>query len=330
MAPSTADAASSGRTSPRRGVWVFPSAPAPALVDAIVAAEALGVDEFWIGDEGPARDPFAVLAAAARLTSRIRLGIAVTNPYLRHPMTTAIEAMTIDELSNGRMLLGLGPGGHVALGPAGVERSRPLAAVREALRLIRAVSRGESTEGYDPPPGAFTRPGLQVHIGSRSRRFQELASREADGVFLGGIPRSALGQTIAWAHSVRTIPLGVYSTGVFGEADAEALRPRMIMPLADSPDHTLDALGLERVAVRAAAEALLEGDATAAQRLMTDEIFDDLIISGTPDRIGGELAARVERFAPSTIGLTFTTADPLRVVEHSASAFEVMNRRLHR
>ena len=312
----------------RRGVWIFPSAPATALVDAIVAAEETGIDEFWLGDEGPARDPFVTLAAAAQATSRITLGIAVTNPYLRHPMTTAVEAMTIDEISGGRAILGLGPGGHIALGPAQVDRVRPLAAVRDALRIIRAVTRGEATQGYAPPPGAFTRPNLEVHIGSRSRRFQELASREADGVFLGGIPLSVLDRTIGWAHSVRRVRLGVYSTGVFEAGNVEDLRPRMIMPLADSPDHTLEALRLDRASVRAAADRFAAGDPTAATRIIGDEVLNDLVIAGTPETIGVELARRARRFTPDTIGLTFTTGDPISVVERSAAAFAAMDRRL--
>ena len=69
----------------RTGVWFFPDAPSASIVETIVAAEQLGLDEVWLGDEGPARDPFALLAAAAHVTRRIRLGIGVTNPYLRHP-----------------------------------------------------------------------------------------------------------------------------------------------------------------------------------------------------------------------------------------------------
>ncbi|MES2169614.1 MAG: LLM class flavin-dependent oxidoreductase, partial [Actinomycetota bacterium] len=188
---------------------MFPSTPATTIVDAIVAAEELGIDEFWLGDEGPARDPFTVLAAAAMRTSRILLGIAVTNPYLRHPLTIAAEAMTVDELSGGRMLLGIGPGGQVALGPAGVERALPLTRVRDALRTIRAVATGTEAAGYAPPPGVFTRPQLKVFVGSRGQKFQELASAEADGAFLGGLPASVIERTVGWARSVRDIPIAL-------------------------------------------------------------------------------------------------------------------------
>ena len=63
----------------------------------------------------------------------------------------------------------------MALGPAGVERRRPLATTREALRTSYAVASGVATDAYTPPAHAFVRP-LAVHIGSRSERFQRLAS----------------------------------------------------------------------------------------------------------------------------------------------------------
>src|SRR5262252_9258456 len=165
----------------RVGVWFFPDAPGAAIVDTIVAAEQLGLDEVWLGDEGPARDPFALLAAAAQSTHRIRLGVAVTNPYLRHPATTAATAITIHELSGGRMVLGLGPGGDLALAPAQIQRARPLAATRDAVRIIRAVCRGYPTDGYTPMSHALRAPDLPVFIGARGERFNRFASAEADG-----------------------------------------------------------------------------------------------------------------------------------------------------
>jgi 5,10-methylenetetrahydromethanopterin reductase len=306
----------------RRGVWVFPDAPAAVLLTAIRTAEELGLDEFWLGDEGVARDPFALLAAAAVQTSRIRLGIAVTNPYLRHPAATAAAAMSVHELAEGRFVLGLGPGGRIALGPVGLAQPRPLDTVRQALRTIRAVSHGIPDAGYQPPRDPFTRPALPVFVGSRSRRFQELASAEADGAFLGGVPGSLQGATIGWARSVRPIEIALYSTGVFDPDEAAALPPQMVLPLHDSPGHVLDALGLDRVAVAAARDALLAGNPGPARDLVTPEIFADLVLAGSPADVGRVLAERVRAHRPDSIGLTFTTPDPVQVVKDAAAAFE--------
>ena len=70
-----------------RNVGYEPEQPV-AYSHALHAGE-LGIDEFWIGDEGPAREPISVLAAAARATSRITLATGITNPYVRHPVVAA-------------------------------------------------------------------------------------------------------------------------------------------------------------------------------------------------------------------------------------------------
>lgn len=308
-----------------RGVWAFPSAPTPAIIAAAQHAEAEGLDEFWLGDEGPARDPFITLTAVAAATTRIKLGIAVTNPYLRHPLTTAVEAMTIDELSGGRMMLGLGPGGKVALDPVGVPRVRPLSAVREAIRIIRAVSKGQRVAGYEPPPGAFTRPGLKIYVGSRGRRFQELASEVADGAFLGGIPWPVIDQTLEWVRSVRQIDVHLYTTAVFDRDEAERVRSVMIMPLADSPQHVYDALGLDRDAVVDAAERHAHGDDRAARKLVTPSVFADMVLAGTPREVGLRLAERTRHIRPRAVGFTFTTDDLHTAIDSSVAAFRELD-----
>jgi len=67
------------------GVWLYPNAAVGELVDAVVAGDSAGIDEVWIADEGVMRDPVVVFAAAAGLTRRVRMGIGITSPVLRHP-----------------------------------------------------------------------------------------------------------------------------------------------------------------------------------------------------------------------------------------------------
>ncbi|MDR1800167.1 MAG: LLM class flavin-dependent oxidoreductase, partial [Bifidobacteriaceae bacterium] len=249
-----------GAGRPRRGVWLFPSVAAPALVGAARRAEQAGLDEYWLGDEGPARDPFGVLAAAAGVTQRIGLGIAITNPYLRHPMITAAQAMTVDELSGGRMTLALGPGGQLALGPAGAGRPQPVRTVKRAVQTVRAVARGQAGPGYQPGPDPFTRPDLRVFVGSRGRAFHRLASQLADGVFLGGIPLAVLDEVTALARSERDIELAFYIQLATTPAQAEQLRTGLLWGLADSPAFIHQALGLDPARLGPAASALAAGD----------------------------------------------------------------------
>jgi 5,10-methylenetetrahydromethanopterin reductase len=312
----------------RTGVWFFPDAPGPKIVETLVAAEALGLSEVWLGDEGPARDPFALLAAAALPTHRIRLGVAVTNPYLRHPATTAASALTVHELSGGRMLLGIGPGGDLALKPAHVERTRPLAATRRAVRIIRAVSRGGHTEGYTPPPHAVVAPDLPIFVGARGEAFNRFASEAADGAFLAGIPRSRLEATAAWARSKRAIDLAVYTSAVFDQASLEAVRPRMIYALLDAPEVTRRELGVSREAAALAALAIARGDDRPARNIVDDRLLEELVVYGRPEAVGHALATRVRPLRPHSIGIALLADDPQSVVEPAAAALGIAARDL--
>ncbi|MFM9038054.1 MAG: LLM class flavin-dependent oxidoreductase [Actinomycetota bacterium] len=189
----------------RTCVWIYPNDSAHAIVDAIVELDRKGIDEVWIADEGVARDPFAILAAAARETSRIDLAVGITSPLLRHPGAVASTAMTIDELSGGRMILGWGVGGHESLGPFGLSTERPVAAVRDALRLASAVFDGRDTTGYEPPAHAAPPRRIRQFVGARGPQLNRLASREADGVFLSGFTADTASGPISDARSTRPI-----------------------------------------------------------------------------------------------------------------------------
>lgn len=299
-------------TRPPVGVWLFPEATATELAGTFTAAEQLGLDEVWIGDEGPAhRDPFAVLAAAAARTSRITLGVAVTNPYLRHPAVTASAMATIAELSGGRAILGLGAGGGVALDPVGIARARPLLRTRDALRVARAVVAGQATEGYWPPEGAARYEPLPVYIGARGEAFNRYASAEADGAFLGGIPFADLGTVIGWTRSVRPVRIALYPSVIFDGEDLDWARPRFIFAFLDTPESTRRHAGLSQDEVRRAVAAFEQGDEAPARKLISDDVLANLAIIGDQGTIAARLAELVAAHRPASIGVCLRTPRPL-------------------
>ena len=294
------------------GVWLFPEAPAAELVDTFVAAEELGLDEVWIGDEGPAhRDPFAILAAAAVRTSRVTLGIAVTNPYLRHPAVTASAMAAVAELSGGRAILGLGAGGGVALDPVGITRTEPLKRTRDALRIARAVVDGRATEGYRPPEGAARYQSLPIYIGARGEAFNRYASAAADGVFLGGIPFADMDTVLGWTRSVRPVDVALYPSVILDREDLEWARPRFIFAFLDTPASTRRHAGLSEDEVRRAVESFEQGDDTPARQLISDDVLANLAIIGDPGMIASGLARLVTAHRPTSIGVCLRTPRPL-------------------
>ncbi len=316
------------RSALRSGVWLFPEAPAPKLVECIEHAEAIGLDEIWLGDEGPARDPLSVLAAAALRTRSISLAIGVTNPYARHPAMTTVSMMTVNELSGGRAILGFGVGGDMALGPLELTPVRPFATVARALRIAHAVKRGERTEGYVPPATALTAPDLPVFIGSRSPRLNGLASRCADGAFVAGLPVSRVAEVTGWARSKRRIPIALYVSAAFEPEDVERARPQMVWGLVNSSDATIALTGLPRSAFQAATEALLQGDLEPARRVMTDDVLRHMLLWGTPDEIGRELARLVRQLEPDSIGISLLQADIVKALDACAASFAAMRKAL--
>src|SRR5438270_13488468 len=119
------------------------------LIDAARQAEQAGFDSVWVGDSLLARprgEPLTLLAAIAGATSRVRLGTAVLLPLLRHPVALAHALATLDSVTEGRIIVGIGPGAeppgtHAELAALGVPSDRRagalLIAVERFLRLWR-------------------------------------------------------------------------------------------------------------------------------------------------------------------------------------------------
>jgi 5,10-methylenetetrahydromethanopterin reductase len=298
------------------------------MVELIQHAERIGLDEIWLGDEGPARDPLTVLAAAATQTRSIRLAVGITNPYVRHPAATAVSMMTIQELSQGRAILGLGVGGSLALGPLGITPIHPLATLRRALQTIRAVLRGEPGEGYVPPATALTSPNLPVYVGSRGPLINRLASRLADGAFVAGLPVSQVAEVVGWARSSRQIAIALYISAAFEAEDVERARPQMVWALVNSSDATVALTGHPRQSFFKATQALQTGDLEPARRLMTDDVLRHVLVWGEPSEIGRRLAQLVRTLRPDSIGISLLQADTRNALDACAEAFAAMRRDL--
>ncbi len=269
-------------------MWLFPSLPAPDLLAVIVAAEAAGIDEFWLGDEGLATEPFTVLAAAAVRTQRIRLGIAVTNPYVRPPALTVTTARAIAELAGAdRFVLGVGAGGSMALDPFGARAVRPVGAVGGLLDAV--VDHGGGV--------------VRVAIGARGERLNRLASERADEAFIAGMPPFRYDEVLGWCRSVRPIDIALYPSVAFTPEQIERSRPHMIWQLANAPTELAGRFGLDPGLVGAAAAALQAGDEGPARALLVDDVLGELMLLGAPAVVAPRLAALIERHRPTSIGL---------------------------
>src|SRR5947199_5847826 len=117
--------------------------PPPGALESIQEAERLGFESVWSA-EAYGSDALMPLAWWGASTERIKLGTAIVQISARTPAATAMAAMTLDHLSNGRLILGLGVSGpQVVEGWYGQPSNRPLARTREYVDIIRRALRRE-------------------------------------------------------------------------------------------------------------------------------------------------------------------------------------------
>ena len=158
-------------------------------VDRAKLAEQLGYDSVFMTHVN-GRDPLTVLAHYASHTKRVALGTGVTPIYPRTPANMAQAAATVDEISGGRMRLGIGVSHRpVVEGWYGQTIDKPLAETREYVAILRAIFAGE-----DPPAGDKWRTGfrlsmpvradLPIYVSGLQPRMLELTGEIADGVIL--------------------------------------------------------------------------------------------------------------------------------------------------
>jgi probable F420-dependent oxidoreductase len=128
-------------------VWAeLPVLPAAELVPLVQGWEAAGVEGVWAPQIFGA--PFTVLAAAAAVTKRIKLGSGIALAFTRSPLETACSAIDLDHISDGRAVLGLGSSAESQIeGSFGMPYGKPLAHMREVVGQVREViARGHTGE----------------------------------------------------------------------------------------------------------------------------------------------------------------------------------------
>jgi 5,10-methylenetetrahydromethanopterin reductase len=183
-------------------------APVAQLSERARLAESCGFDAVWLADERFYREVYGALAAIALATSRVAVGPCVTDPFTRHPALTAMAIATLDEISRGRAVLGLGAGisGFAELG---IRLAKPVRAMREAIAVIRALLRGEQVDAAGEAIAfrngrlSFSpiRAAIPIHIASNGPLGQRTAGAVADGAIMEAC--GSVAEALVFAAEVR-------------------------------------------------------------------------------------------------------------------------------
>jgi probable F420-dependent oxidoreductase len=169
------------------GVTVMPDPPSQRLFDLFRRAEELGFDTGWTYDSHILwQESFALLPLAATQTQRLKLGHCVTNPGIREPTITASWYATMQDLSNGRMVMGIGRGDSsrrvVGLKPV------KIAEFEAALRMMKELMNGREVEWNGKELQLkWVRPELPeipLHVAGYGPRALGVAGRTGDGVII--------------------------------------------------------------------------------------------------------------------------------------------------
>jgi probable F420-dependent oxidoreductase len=172
---------------------------ATPLLDLAARAESLGYDSVWVGDSllaRPRHEPLTLLAGVAGRVKRVELGTAVLLPALRNPVLLAHQVATLDQVSEGRLILGVGfaadvPNIRAEFAAAGVPFEKRIGRMMEGLRLCRALWTGEPVtwDGRWQVAGGTLAPtphrpgGPPLWIGGNLQASLERAGRWFDGWF---------------------------------------------------------------------------------------------------------------------------------------------------
>jgi alkanesulfonate monooxygenase SsuD/methylene tetrahydromethanopterin reductase-like flavin-dependent oxidoreductase (luciferase family) len=165
--------------------------PMDAIPELAQLAEAHGFDCAW-GGEANNKDPTVMLAAIAAVTKRLKIGSAVYHILGRTPATLALQTVGLDELSNGRFLLGIGSSNPTIAKWHGQTLDHPLGRVEEYVEIVRAATRGEKLnfEGKffaaQNFKMAFKLSGrkIPIYLAAFGPKMTRLAGKIADGVLI--------------------------------------------------------------------------------------------------------------------------------------------------
>lgn len=303
-----------------------------ASVQVAREAESLGYDDVW-SSEVAQSDGFSPLAAIAALTTRVRLGLALAPAFTRPPALLAMSAATLQDLSDGRFVLGIG-----SSSPTIVERwmggryELPLTRVRESVEAVRIMLTGERTiyagrtisvEGFRLGTGPVWTP---IFLGALGPRMYALAGEVADGVLMSLVAADAVPTLVeqfrAAATAARRDPdeLEVWCRVVVavdeeGEALREMLR-RFLVTYGAVPAYNAS---FSRQGFAAEADALRTAWAAGRRREALHAVSDRMLASLTVTGPAADCVKRLRAYRDA--GVTTLVIDPVTTAVDPADAW---------
>ena len=275
--------------------------PVRDIVDLSPMIEQAGFGAFWKG-ESNSTDPLVLLSAIAARTSKLKLGTAIYHIYGRSAITLGIQSATLQDLSAGRLLLGLGVANKTIAAWHNGVFDRPLRRAREYVEILRQTAAGERVEyeGEIYSTGKRfqlswtpSQPAFPIYLAGLGPQMTKLVGKISDGVFIN-MATPATVKEIAGRVREGAIEAGrdpdsleiIVKVRASLNPDREIARSKLkqVLTFYNIADHYKDMLiasGFEPEVLRIQ-EAFKAGGFKAASQCMTDDYMDKLpVIPGT-------------------------------------------------
>jgi len=276
------------------GIEFVPNEPISKIVKLVKLAEDVGFEYAWITDHYNNKNVYETLALIADGTETIKMGPGVTNPYVRSPAITASAVATLDELSNGRATLGIGPGDKATFDALGIEWTKPVSTIKDAIAIMTTLMAGEKTEGGAQLGGTKTvQEKIPIYMGAQGPMMLKTAGGFSDGAlinasnpkdFEAAVPMIKEGAAEA-GKSISDVDIAAYTCCSIDDDAGKAMGAAKIVVAfiaAGSPPPVFARHGLPTDTGAKFGAMLGKGDFGGAIGAVNDALMEAFSVFGTP------------------------------------------------
>ncbi len=308
-------------------------------IELVQYAESKGFEAVWQAESRLVRDAIVPMAAFGATTSKIKIGSGVTNNWTRNIGLLAATFLTLDDLAEDRIICGIGAWWDPLASKVGINRRKPLSAMRETVEVLRRLLNMENVTYHgefhyvdgiqlDVVHGRKTPRNVPIYIGATGMKMMEMTGEIADGAVLNYLVHpdynlramDALEKGAKKAgRSIDEIDrpqLMICSVGEDREASLNGARKMMTQYLGQQP-HLMKASGVSQELLDEIHEVLTwpatEEEIEAAMHLVPDDVVQMCTASGSPEEVKAKVREYVDNGA--TCPILYPLGDPKLMID---------------
>jgi 5,10-methylenetetrahydromethanopterin reductase len=296
-------------------------------IDLVQYAESKGFEAVWQAESRLVRDAIVPMAAFAATTERIKVGSGVTNNWTRNIGLLAATFLTLDDLAPDRIICGIGAWWDPLASKVGIDRRKPLLAMRETVEVLRRLLNMERVTFHgefhhvddiqlDVVHGRTEPRNVPIYIGATGMKMMEMTGEIADGAVLNYLvsPEYNLRAVEALERGAKTAgrsiddidrpQLMICSVGEDRKAALDAARKMITQYLGQQP-HLMKASGVSQELLDDIHQVLTwpasEEEIESAMHLVPDDVVQMCTASGSPDEVRAKVREYVDNGATCPI-----------------------------